>query len=425
MTRLHELLGAADADAPALIFEDRTWTFGALDAWVEAQAIERATGAVPGGRVPITGRNRPDYVAALYAIPSAGRVAVPINHRLSPTEQARLQAQAQAGGPAPEDVAWIVFTSGTTAGPKGAMLTHASLLAAADGTLAARPRAADDVYLFPFPLCHVAAYNVLVQHRAGRPLVLLAGFDVVALQEATRRHRVTSVSLAPTMIAMLLDHPAFDPSAFATVRQIAYGASALGRELEARVHAALDVEVVEGYGMTEASGNLAFDGRPSDTVEVRLGAEDEIEVRGPQVMAGYWNDPLATDEALVDGWLRTGDVGRWDGDRLRIVDRRKDIVLTGGENVASREVEDVLATHPSVGQVAVIGVPDERWGEVVCAVVVPRNSQPVVLEDLVVHARRSLGGFKLPRRLLVVDELPVNAAGKVLKRALRDQAADG
>jgi acyl-CoA synthetase (AMP-forming)/AMP-acid ligase II len=422
--QLHDLLAAADPGAPALVFEDRTWTFGALAAWVEAVAIERTAGTVPGGRVPITGRNRPEYVAALYGVPMAGRIAVPINHRLSPAEQAAQRAQVSSGGPAPEDVSWIVFTSGTTGGPKGAMLTHHGLLAAADATLAARPREDDDVYLFPFPLCHVAAYNVLVQHRAGRPLVLLAGFEVVGLQEATRRHRVTSMSLAPTMAAMLVDHPAFDPGAFATVRQVAYGASPMAPELQARLEDALGVQVVEGYGMTEASGNLAFDGRPAQGVEIRLGADGEVEARGEQLMAGYWDDPEATAEALVDGWLRTGDLGRWDEEgRLRIVDRRKDIVVTGGENVASREVEDVLATHPSVGQVAVVGVPDDRWGEVVCAVVVPADGD-VSLEVLAAHARRTLGGFKVPRRLLVVDELPVNAAGKVLKRELRERAAD-
>jgi fatty-acyl-CoA synthase len=141
-------------------------------------------------------------------------------------------------------------------------------------------------------------------------------------------------------------------------------------------------------------------------------------------MAGYWDDPEATAATIVDGWLHTGDLGEIDEDGyLHVVDRSKDIVISGGENVSSREVEDVLSTHPAVHQVAVVGVPDDRWGEAVCAVVVPRGE--VTLDDLVAHTRGVLGGFKQPRRLVLVDELPTNAGGKVLKRELREQLAHG
>lgn len=470
--RLDHLVTAAVPDAPALIFEDGVWTFADLAAEVARVAAAAATRTDPGDRVALVGRNQPGYVAALYGIPAAGRIAVPLNQRLAPAEQAaqieRVGATLVIGdGPDgavpwnewatqgagswapdpvhPDDPAWILFTSGTTGAPKGAVLTHRSLLAAVAGTNAARAVRDDDVYLFCFPLCHVAAYNLACLHRRGRPVVLMAGFDAGALPAVVRRHCVTTLSLAPTMLSMLLDHPGVDAEAFASVRQIAYGASSMPPDLLRRGAEVLDVGFAQGYGMTELSGNavfldeaehraaladrphlLAAAGRPGPGVEVRLAPDGEILVRGPQVMAGYWDDPEATAAAVVDGWMHTGDLGRIDRDGyLYVVDRSKDIVVTGGENVSSREVEDVLAAHPAVARVAVVGVPDERWGEAVCAVVVPRAGATVTLEALVAHTRGRLGGFKQPRRLVVVDTLPLNAAGKVLKRELREQAVAG
>ena len=472
---LADLLTAAPPDAPALAFGEQAWTFGALADDVTRVAALVAVRTAPGDRVALLGRNRPAYLSALYGIPLAGRVAVPLNQRLAPAE---LEAQAAKVGaalvigdlpgavpwaeweaevaatvpdpdlprPTPDDPAWILFTSGTTGSPKGAVLTQASILAAVQGANAARPVADDDVYLFCFPLCHVAAYNVACLHARGRPVVLMEGFDVETLPGLVARHRVTTLSLAPTMLAMLLDDPGFDPGAFATLHQVAYGASAMAPDLLRRGTDALGVGFAQGYGMTELSGNAVFldeaghragltdrphlqraAGRPSPVAEVRIAPDGEVLVRGPQVMAGYWGEPDTTAATIVDGWLHTGDVGEMDADGyLYIVDRAKDIVVTGGENVSSREVEDVLSSHPAVGQVAVIGVPDDRWGEAVCAVVVPRNGSSVTLEDLVAHTRGVLGGFKQPRRLVLVDALPVNASGKVLKRALRAQVvADG
>jgi acyl-CoA synthetase (AMP-forming)/AMP-acid ligase II len=269
-------------------------------------------------------------------------------------------------------------------------------------------------------------------------VVLMEGFDAEALPRLIREHGVTTLSLAPTMLAMLLDHPGFDPADLGSVRQVAYGASAMAPDLHRRATEALDVDIVQGYGMTELSGNAVFlddeghrthpraAGRPSPEVEVRLADDGEILVRAPQVMAGYWDEPEVTAATIVDGWLHTGDLGEIDDEGyVSVVDRAKDIVVTGGENVSSREVEDVLSTHPAVRQVAVIGVPDARWGEAVCAVVVPRPGVEVTLDELVAHTRGVLGGFKQPRRLALVDALPVNAGGKVLKRELREQVTGG
>jgi acyl-CoA synthetase (AMP-forming)/AMP-acid ligase II len=462
---LHELITRAAPDDPALIFGATRWTFGELDDEIRRTAAAVTARTEPGDRVALIGRNRLAYAVALYAIPATGRVAVPLNQRLAPAE---LSAQIDRVGATlviddwdawstaveeidvgsrrpfppvslrPDDPAWILFTSGTTGTPKGAVLTPASLLAAVRGANAARPVAADDVYLYCFPLCHVAAYNLLCLYAEGRPVVLMEGFDADALPRLVREHQVTTLSLAPTMLAMLLDDPAFDPVTFGTVRQIAYGASSMSPDLYRRATEALGVGIVQGYGMTELSGNAVFldedghrthpraAGRPSPEAEVRLADDGEILVRGPQVMAGYWDDLAATAATIVDGWLHTGDLGEIDADGyVYVVDRSKDIVVTGGENVSSREVEDVLSTHPAVRQVAVVGVPDDRWGEAVCAVVVPNDGIDVTLDDLVAHTRGVLGGFKQPRRLVLVDALPTNAGGKVLKRELREQLAHG
>ena len=476
--RLHELLTRGATDAPALIHplpplelasdspvmggrseaSSAGWTFGELADEVARVVAVVGERTAPGDRIALVGRNRPSYVAALYGIPAAGRVAVPLNQRLAPAEldaQARRvgaaltvddwgawEAEVASAPPAEpvagteDDPAWILFTSGTTGTPKGAVLTHRSLLAAVRGANAARPVAGDDVYLYCFPLCHVAAYNVLCLHAEGRPVVLMAGFDAAELPRQVRAHGVTTMSLAPTMLAMLLDDPSFDPSTFAGVRQVAYGASSMSPDLFQRATETLGIGFAQGYGMTELSGNAVFldeeghrtrpraAGRPSPEVDVRLAPDGEILLRGPQVMAGYWDEPEATAATIVDGWLHTGDLGEIDEDGyVHVVDRSKDIVISGGENVSSREVEDVLSTHPAVRQVAVVGVPDDRWGEAVCAVVVARA--PVTLEELVDHTRGVLGGFKQPRRLVLVDELPTNAGGKVLKRVLREQLAHG
>ena len=453
---LHELI-AATAE-PALVSADGTWSFEELADQIARTAALASERSAPGDRIALIGRNSVAYAVALYAIPAAGRIAVPLNQRLAPAELAaqadRVGAAlviddwgawaAEVAGTAPTDLspgpadapAWILFTSGTTGTPKGAVLTHASLLAAVRGSNAARPVAPDDVYLYPFPLCHVAAYNLLCLHAEGRPVVLMDGFDAQLLPRLVREHAVTTMSLAPTMLAMLLDDPEFDPQTFEGVRQVAYGASPMSPDLFRRTTETLGVDIVQGYGMTELSGNAVFldgeghrthpraAGRPSPEVELRLAEDGEILVRAPQVMAGYWDDPEATAATIVDGWLHTGDLGELDDDGyLYVTDRSKDIVISGGENVSSREVEDVLSTHPAVGQVAVVGVPDERWGEAVCAVVVPRGE--LTLDDLVAHTRGVLGGFKQPRRLVLVDELPTNAAGKVLKRDLREQLAHG
>ena len=496
---LHDVLTAAAERAPhtpAVITDAETVTFSELAGRVQQRAAEIVAVSEPGDRIAVLAENRIEYVELYYAVPLAGRMLLPLNHRLHPQEWiatmvhsdahalfgeralldryraergsadgvehvldfagatgsdtagreeqssdvgARRRASNFWAPPrAPDDIAWLIGTSGTTGVPKLAMLSDANLLAAANATLTARPVGEDDVLLTPFPLCHVAGYNVFVLHLRARPIVLQRSFDPVGLTRLVRDHGVTMLSLAPTMIAMLLDHPDVDDRDLASIRALGYGASPIPGPILRRVVDRSGWDCSQGFGMTELGGNALFlgpdehrraaagderlltaAGTPAPGVQVRLGADDELLVRGPQVMRGYWNDPTATAAAVVDGWLHTGDVARIDDDGVvSIVDRKKDVIVSGGENVASREVEEVLHAHPAVGDVAVIGVPDAKWGERVCAVVVAR--EPVEANVLIDHCRAQLAGFKRPRQIEFVDVLPRNGSGKVLKHQLRD-----
>lgn len=502
---LHEIIAfatAADRDALALVAGEERFTFG--DLWGHIHGLARYVAAVtqPGDRVLILSENTPAMVAALYAVPLAGAIATFANTRHTIDEivsltdatdprlilisahsdatlgselRDRLAAHAptvevalldscyeadepestdsplEAQRARPADCAWLIHTSGTTGRPKGVMLSHRSLLAATLNTALGRPLADDDVYLMPFPLFHVAAYNVLHAHLRRRPVVLMTGFDATEALALIKAESVTVCSLAPTMLAMLLDHPTRNVNDLAHLRQISYGASAMPRDLLLRVSEELpDCGLAQGYGMTELSGNavflsaadhrravstqpglLAAAGRPGPLVELRIaddagaalptGSTGEILVRGDQVCSGYWNAPEETARTIAQGWLRTGDIGRIDHDGyLYVVDRKKDIIITGGENVASREVEDLLSTHPRVTAVAVIGLPDVRWGELVTAVVVTERPRPSA-DDLIEWTRGRIAGFKRPRRVIFVDSLPLNASGKVDKALLRSR----
>jgi acyl-CoA synthetase (AMP-forming)/AMP-acid ligase II len=513
---VHDILARAAGaapEAPALYCGDASWTFADLDADAAALAAAVAARTEAGDRVAILSHSRGEYVTAYYGVPRAGRVLVPLNPRLHPAEWADqlarsgarlllaepdLLAAARAHGgteahpplrgaappatvcfddpswralldegrglPAPAgpaagtEPAWLLFTSGSTGRPKGVRLTHRSLTAAVRTSLASRPVAGDAVFLTPFPLCHVAGYNVLTHHHRARPVVLLPRWDPAALVALTRRHGVTGLSLAPTMIDALLDHlDAAGPKVTARVRSgvraIGYGSSPIGADLLRRVQDVLGCELNQGYGMTELSGNafflgpddhraaaagrphlLAAAGRPGPGVELRIvddawadvpaGTVGEVAVRAEQSADGYWDDPEATAAAWRDGWFRTGDLGRVDDEGyLYLVDRKKDVIVSGGENVSAREVEAVLRADPAVREVAVIGLPDPRWGERVCAVVVPGLplDEAELTERLVARARGALAGFKVPRRVFVTDELPVTGTGKVSKGALRER----
>ncbi|MBI3224235.1 MAG: AMP-binding protein [Mycolicibacterium cosmeticum] len=478
---LHELITAAAAETPAraaVIGPDGTAiSFAQFDAQIRATAAWVVARSVPGDRIAVIADNSADYARLYYGIPRAGRILVLINQRLSGAEHldqlASVRPALVVGDPgylapltgsghrlipfdsrewqerpdSPVDVtptpahpAWLLFTSGSTGKPKGVIHTHRSLLAAVRGTIAGRSVRPGGVYLLPFPMCHIAGYNMLVHHGVGSTVLPVPAFRPESFAEAVNAHGVTSCSLAPTMLHSLLGHLERTGITLPTLRDIAYGSAAIPADLLDRAVTGLGVGFHQGYGMTETGGNITFlgpgehrsgdpailasAGRPHAGVEVRIagpGPVGEIMVRGAQVAAGYWPDIPAT----VDGWLHTGDVGYLDdAGRLVVSDRLKDVIITGGENVSSREVEDVLSRHPGVDQVAVVGVPDPYWGEAICAVVVPQPGQPASTEDLIAHVRSSLAGFKRPRHVLFLDALPLTSNGKIAKEAVRRYARD-
>ena len=476
---LHDLIAAAvtaTPQRPALIDDDgAVLSFAELDRCSAALAGWLAAQTDPGDRIAVVADNSVSYGLLYYAVPRSGRILALINQRLSPAEQA---GQLAASGarivfgdngyldapgstvptvafgstewqralghspfsgrpPAEDDPAWLVFTSGSTGVPKGVVHTGRSLTAAVRGTVEGRSVPAGDVYLFPFPMCHIAGYNVLVRHATGSTVVLAAKFRPPEFVAAVNARGVASCSLAPTMLHALLAHLDATGARMPTLREVAYGSAAISADLINRA-AALGVDLHQGYGMTETGGNVTFlgpgdhrrgaagdagllrsAGFPHSGVEVAIADDGEVLVRGPQVMAGYWPDLTPP----VDGWLRTGDIGHLDETgRLWIDDRLKDVIITGGENVSSREVEDALSTHPDVDRVAVVGVPDEYWGEAICAVVVARPGARPSLDQLESHVREHISSFKRPRHVLFVDELPLTVNGKVAKDRIREFA---
>jgi acyl-CoA synthetase (AMP-forming)/AMP-acid ligase II len=352
-----------------------------------------------------------------------------------------------------DDLAALMYSGGTTGRPKGVMLSHANIAASNFGILVATDAPATKVHLHVAPLFHIGALsNLFLALTVGATSVFLPVFDPPALVAAVNRWRVTELFLVPTMIRLVIDHPDFRAGGLPSVRRLRYGAAAIDETLLDRTMAALPgAEFVQAYGMTElgpvatvlppsdhlperrTAARLRSAGRATPTCEVRVldpdGAErsagetGEIVARGPNVMLGYWQDPDATAQVLRNGWMHTGDLGFMDADGyLTVADRLKDMIVTGGENVSSAEVENALATHPDVGQAAVIAVPDALWGERVHAVIVPRAGAQLRCESIIAHCRPRLAGYKLPRSLTVIEELPLSPAGKVLKSALRQRA---
>jgi long-chain acyl-CoA synthetase len=362
-----------------------------------------------------------------------------------------LFAAGSAGPPvpvadrAPGDLAVLVFTAGTSGPPRAAMLTHANLLANIEQCARVEGRAlrADDVVLGVLPLFHIFGLNVVLGQalHAGAAVVLQERFDPVESLEAIRRHRVTVVAGAPPMYVAWATMPGADRDAMRSVRLAISGAAKLPEEVAAAFTARFGVPVFEGYGLTEAGpvvttgvGDLPRPGSvgvPVPGVEVRLvdadgddveaGDPGEIWVRGPNVFAGYWQDPEATARVLTpDGWLRTGDVAVADADGwLYLVDRRKDLIIVSGFNVYPAEVEEVLRAHPRIAEAAVVGEPDPYSGEAVKAFVVPVAGTHLDEDEVIAHCASRLARYKCPTRVAFVEALPRNAVGKALRRALR------
>jgi fatty-acyl-CoA synthase len=477
-------------DAPALACEADRRTFGELEERSNRLAgALAARGVGPGDHVAMLQYNGIEFVEAFLAIQKLGACAVPVNFRLSREEVdyvladsgARLaiadpELAARAGGvetlvvgpdyeaalagAAPErpdhgvkgdDLAFLMYTSGTTGRPKGAMLSHQNLIVNTTNWLyevGARP---GDVWLSGLPLFHIGGLNGLLPFLHLGALAVIepsGGFDPGLSIARLAEHDVSMCFFVPTQWQEICSHPEVGTVDAGRLRKAMWGASqAPLPTLELLAATFPSVGIVNAFGQTEMSSNTCFlkgedairkmgsVGRPALGVEVRIldeegadvprGEVGEIVYRGPTVMQGYHGKPEATAEAFAGGWFHSGDLVREDEEGfIYVVDRLKDMLISGGENVYPAEVERALIVHPGVAEVAVVGIPHERWVETPLAVVVVAAGVEVTEDDLIAHCRERLAGYKKPSAVVFVDELPRNAAGKVLKRQLRDTYAD-
>jgi long-chain acyl-CoA synthetase len=373
----------------------------------------------------------------------------------------QLQASGQRGEPSPSvgpsasvgsDVVFQVYTSGTTGRPKGAMLSHRNLLALRASGYAVGllwfPEAGDST-LVVLPVSHIAgtAYALFGLYGGGR-VVIAREFDAAETLRLIEAESISHLLLAPAVLKLVVEHPDATTTDFSRLRYITYGASPIPEALLRRALTTFGCDFVQMYGMTETAGGVVAlspeDHRSGNAdrlrsagcampgVEVVIldeggrvlgpGQIGEVAVRSAAVMVGYWRQPAATAEVMRgEGWMRTGDIGRMDADGyVFLLDRAKDVINSGGENVYPAEVESAIFGHPDVADVAVIGVPSERWGEEVMAIVVPRPGTAPELDSIAQWARARVAGFKVPKRLSLVSELPRNAGNKILRRVLRE-----
>ncbi|GAC1699361.1 MAG: long-chain fatty acid--CoA ligase [Candidatus Limnocylindrales bacterium] len=340
----------------------------------------------------------------------------------------------------------ILYTAGTTGRAKGAVLTHANVFWNVVNMTVATGLSEADTTVTILPMFHSGGIGLFTvpSLTVGGRVVIQRSFDAAGLRQLIVSERAAVVLAVPAIWLAMAELPDFTAQACPSLRYLCSGGAPLPTPLIDRL-AERGFVVLQGYGLTEtAPGGTLIPppdwrrkagtvGKPMLFVQMRAVADDgapvpigtigEVQFRGPNVFAGYWRRPEATAEVFTpDGWFRTGDLGVFDDeDFLTLVDRKKDMVITGGENVYSAEVEDVLFAHPAVAEAAIVGVPDERWGERVVAVVVQRSGSTVTPDDLIAFCRERLAKYKSPREVVFIDVLPRNAAGKVLKRQLREQ----
>jgi long-chain acyl-CoA synthetase len=436
-----------------------------------------------GDRLALLLPNEADYLELIYACAWLGVIAVPLNTRLSATEIDRVLADATPRGlirhssmavPSvllpwqmvldqepldarssshpeaiydPQAVLALVYTSGTTGRPKGVVLTHANVLENLDHVNYWMTYKEGGVYLHAAPIFHIADFPFMFGSPAfGACQVTIPKFSAQGFCEAVERERVSHTVLVPTMISLLTQFSELKNYDFTSLEVIGYGGSPIAPELIHRTRQVLPgVKLTQVYGLSETGfltglrdhehteERLKSCGRPCPGIDVRVvdesgrevetGRPGELVARGSNVMRGYWNNAEETEGAFRDGLFRTGDAGYQDGDGyVYLLDRLKDMIVTGGENVYSGEVEAVLYTHPAVREAAVFGIPDAQWGELVAACVVLEPGHLLSAEDLIAYCRRSLANYKAPRRVEFSDvELPKSGSGKILKRVLRDR----
>ena len=421
-----------------------------------------------GDRVAIHLGNGLDWCLAFFGTQMAGAVAVPVNTRFSAPEVEYVVTDSSSrfsflpGKPLPDgrpvvaddltkdDLSAIFYTSGTTGFPKGAMTTHRNFLSNTE-TCRRVVKLPDDGSvrnLVSVPLFHVTGCNsqLLPSCENGDALVIMPAFEVQAFLGAIRDERLNLLTSVPAVYWLAINQPNFKEIDVTNIRWVTYGGAPIAPELVARIMESFpNARVGNGFGLTETCSVATFlpheyaHSRPESVgfaapvVDLDLFEPDpatgagELLVRGPNVVKGYWNKPEATAETFVDGWLHTGDMARLDADGfVQIVDRKKDMICRGGENVYCVEVENALAAHPAVFEVAVIGVADAMMGEKVGAVIVPRPGQDLDLDDLIAFARKHLADFKVPQYVSIRTEpMPRNPGGKMLKPVLRRETEWG
>lgn len=483
----------AFGDRVALVFGEREWTYRELEeATSRAAAALLAQGLTKGDRVAAFGRNSDAYLLGFLACARAGLVHVPLNYNLTGYELEYLVTQsgsslvladpdlvprlddlearvpslplrdaegslldAARSGEVPEvdvevvddDLAQLLYTSGTTSRPKGAMMTHRSLVAEYLSCVVALDLAPDDEPLHVMPLYHSAQMHVFLLPwlAVGARSTLLEVPDPGEILARIERDGHRAFFAAPTLWVAMTNHADFAGRDLSSLRKAYYGASIMPGPVVERLRARMpDLGLYNCFGQSEMGPLCTVlrpeehaerpdsAGRPVLLTEMRVvdgegrdvapGELGEVVYRSPQLCLGYWDKPQETAEAFVDGWFHSGDLVRVDEQGyITVVDRIKDVINSGGVLIASREVEDALFSHPAVAEAAVIGTPDERWVEAVTAVVVLQDE--VSTADLLEHARTRLAGFKVPKSVHVVDALPKNTSGKILKRSLRDELA--
>lgn len=349
-----------------------------------------------------------------------------------------------------DDPVQIMYTSGTESRPKGALLSARNLVAQYVSCIVDGEMRGDDIEVHALPLYHCAQMHCFlsVDLYLGATSIVLPGADAGRILETVARERATKLFCPPTVWISLLRHPDFDRTDLSSLKKGYYGASIMPKAvLEELAQRLPGVRLFNFYGQTELSPlatvlkpedqlrKLGSAGRACLNMETRVvddedrplppGQVGEIVHRGPHIMIGYWQDPVKTAEAFRNGWFHSGDLGVFDEEGyLSVVDRKKDMIKTGGENVASREVEEAIYRHPAVAEVAVFGLPHPQWIESVTAVVVPRAGHALDGEELIAFCRSTLAGYKTPKRVHIAAALPKNASGKILKRELRDRYAE-
>lgn len=352
----------------------------------------------------------------------------------------------------PDQANSIIYTSGTTGRPKGAVMTNMSIWGRIASFHAETQPREEGVFLQCLPVFHMASHLGYSFTALGNTNVMIREFSPANVLDHIARHGVTDVLMVPTMINMLINHEGVEAADLSTLKRVLYGASSIAPDVLQRAMKVLGCRFFQFFGMTETSGStilresdhdpiahpewlasagsdaVGYDTRIVDDQDREVPADvvGEIVTRGPALMREYWRNPQATAEALRNGWMHTGDMGYRSTDGfVFITDRKKDMIVSGGENVYPREIEDVIYACPGVLEAAVIGVPDPRWGERVHAVLVARPGETLDVEALLTHLRSQLAGYKVPKSAEVVAELPKNATGKILKMVLREPYWEG